>query len=51
LQPWITEKLAALTEVTDRDGWVDPLEPSKSLGGTTEALASEPAANPSEKLM
>lgn len=51
LQPWITEKLAALTEVTDRDGWVDPLEPSKSLGDTTEALANEPAANPSEKSM
>ncbi|HET9087051.1 MAG TPA: 4-alpha-glucanotransferase [Acidobacteriaceae bacterium] len=24
LQPWIAEKLAALTEVTDRDGWVEP---------------------------
>ena len=24
LQPWVTEKLADLTEVTDRDGWVDP---------------------------
>lgn len=23
LQPWIAEKLLALTEVTDRDGWVD----------------------------
>ena len=25
LQPWITEKLAALTQVTDRDGWVEPI--------------------------
>lgn len=24
LQPWLAEKLAALTEVTDRDGWVEP---------------------------
>lgn len=24
LQPWIAEKLAALTQVTDRDGWVEP---------------------------
>ena len=25
LQPWLAEKLAALTEATDRDGWVEPL--------------------------
>jgi 4-alpha-glucanotransferase len=25
LQPWITEKLAALTQVTDRDGWIEPV--------------------------
>jgi 4-alpha-glucanotransferase len=25
LQPWITEKLAALTQVSDRDGWVEPI--------------------------
>jgi 4-alpha-glucanotransferase len=24
LEPWIAEKLSALTRVTDRDGWVDP---------------------------
>lgn len=24
LQPWIAEKLAALTQVTDRDGWAEP---------------------------
>ncbi len=24
LQPWITEKLSALAQVTDRDGWVEP---------------------------
>jgi 4-alpha-glucanotransferase len=39
LQPWISEKLAALTEVTDRDGWVDPT-------ATTEAeLLAEPVAD------
>ncbi len=31
LQPWIAEKLVALTEVTDRDGWVEPVgEPMQS---------------------
>jgi 4-alpha-glucanotransferase len=25
LQPWIAEKLAALTTVTDRDGWLEPV--------------------------
>jgi len=25
LQPWIAEKLAALTETTDRDGWKEPV--------------------------
>ena len=27
LQPWIAEKLLALTQVTDRDGWVEPAAP------------------------
>jgi 4-alpha-glucanotransferase len=25
LQPWIAEKLSALTQVTDRDGWIEPV--------------------------
>ncbi len=41
LQPWVTEKLAALTEVTDRDGWVDP-----DSAAIAESLA-EPVANAS----
>jgi len=28
LQPWIAEKLAALTQVADRDGWIDPSDKS-----------------------
>lgn len=31
LQLWIEDKLRALTEVADRDGWVDPATPSQVL--------------------
>jgi 4-alpha-glucanotransferase len=31
LQPWITDKLAALTQVTDRDGWVEPVGDPKDV--------------------
>ena len=44
LQPWITEKLAALTQVTDRDGWAEPHDPTNPPVDAASAFASELAA-------
>jgi 4-alpha-glucanotransferase len=38
LQPWITEKLAALTEVTDRD-WTDPSSPCGDMTARADFLS------------
>ncbi|MES2219518.1 MAG: hypothetical protein V4587_00950 [Acidobacteriota bacterium] len=41
LQPWIMEKLATLTEVSDRDGWIDP-----ETATIAEALAEPVVSHP-----
>ena len=45
LQPWITEKLAVLTQVTDRDGWVEPVDPTNPPADAAATIAHESAAS------